>query len=120
MLFECKFCQTKQFVLQFIAYDICVTLHTAVERQKSSSALCMPAYIKTNRFSSIAMHCNMCVSIYEHWYGCLYEILCSHMKMLVIKRLSEWTGSCSFVSSCEVFTAMLLMIQVLYGVMLCC
>ena len=75
MLFECKFCQTKQFVLQFIAYDICVTLHTAVERQKSSSALCMPAYIKTNRFSSIAI----CVFPYMNIGMAVYTKFCVHI-----------------------------------------
>jgi hypothetical protein len=63
MLFECKLCQTKQYVLQFITSDICVTLGTVVARQKSSSALCMPAYTKTNRFSSIAVCVFACTNI---------------------------------------------------------
>ena len=63
MLLECKLCQSKQYVLQFIASDICVTLGTTVARQKSSGALCMPAYTKTNRFPSIATCVFACMNI---------------------------------------------------------
>jgi hypothetical protein len=75
MLLECKLCKTKQFVLQFIASDICVTLGTAVARQKSSSALCMPVYTKTNRFPSIAICVFACMNIGT----AAYTIFCVHI-----------------------------------------
>lgn len=72
MLFECRLCQTKQYVPQPTTSDICVTLGTAVARQESSSSLSMSACTKTNRFSSIAMR----VFVYMNIGTIVYTIFC--------------------------------------------
>jgi len=65
-------------------YRHCLTLHTAVERQKSNSSLCMPTYTKTKIW--IFQQCDMWVRTCKHWYGCLY-ILNLHVWTMVTYSL---------------------------------
>ena len=55
---------------------MCVTLHTAIKTGNFIvHSVCQNIQRKTKKW--IFQHCNMCICIYKHWYGC--QTFCVYM-----------------------------------------